>query len=111
MNGFTKLLPPMDGWKCNFCGALTHYPDEHTEKCRTRREAEIDRLKAEVKRLRKEVEAAKLDERERIRTKFIQYFAGAGEVFFNYLDGDEATKECTKRKWDEMMGVEEAKDE
>ena len=34
--GFTRLATPMDGWRCNRCGALTHIPDDHAARCANR---------------------------------------------------------------------------
>lgn len=34
--GFTRLAPPMDGWRCDRCGALTHIPGDHAARCANR---------------------------------------------------------------------------
>jgi hypothetical protein len=44
MEGFTSR-EPLGGWRCNHCGADTHSPNAHSERCHLTLQAEIARLK------------------------------------------------------------------
>jgi len=53
MKGFTMRGETVaNGYRCDYCGADTHNPESHREKCLGQKDAEIERLKKEIERLR-----------------------------------------------------------